>query len=266
MCQFLLGTHQPEWSERTGVHLFLSARRLRKRKRLPRAMCPWSLDSGGFSEIKLHGTWQTTPQQYLAEVRRWRDEVGNLQWAAVQDWMCEPFMLRKTGKTVVEHQRRTTWSYLTLKSLAPEVWWVPVLQGWTIDDYLRHLEEYHRALPFPLSGFRLVGVGSVCRRQGTSEALEIFQAISLECPGIRLHGFGLKTLGLERCAPYLASADSMAWSARARRAYHHDRIRLCGDKHKGGCANCLPWALSWREKVVRLIERVKKRPFQKTFC
>ncbi len=64
------------------------------------------------------------------EARLFQEECGQLDWAAVQDWVCEPFMLKRTGLSVREHQRRTVASYLDLRSLAPEVPWVPVLQGW----------------------------------------------------------------------------------------------------------------------------------------
>src|SRR5688572_22878073 len=114
---FYLGTHQPHWLARTAAPLFVSARRLRDRKSLPRALGPWALDSGGFSELKLFGTWTVTARQYAAEVRRWRDEIGNLEWAAPQDWMCEPFMLAKTGYTVYQHQQFTVNNFLTLNAL-----------------------------------------------------------------------------------------------------------------------------------------------------
>lgn len=97
---FYLGTHQVDWLGRQAfadVPLFVSARRLRARKVFPRATGRWALDSGGFSEISLHGRWQTTPEQYAAETRRWRDEIGGLEWAAVQDWMCEPHMLKRAA-------------------------------------------------------------------------------------------------------------------------------------------------------------------------
>ena len=62
------------------------------------------------------------------------------------DWMCEESVLRKTGLTVEgHHQRRTMENFLELKSKAPELPIVPVLQGWTIGDYWRHVEQYGRA-------------------------------------------------------------------------------------------------------------------------
>lgn len=85
-----LGTHQPQWLARLSVPLFVSRRTLAGRKSLPRALGRWALDSGGFSELQMFGRWETTPEQYVAEVRRFMKEIGNLDWAAIQDWMCEP--------------------------------------------------------------------------------------------------------------------------------------------------------------------------------
>lgn len=81
---FLLGTHQPGWLARTAVPLFVSARRLRVSKTLPRAVAPWALDSGGFTELQQYGRWTVTPADYVARVRRYRDEIGNLTCAAPQ--------------------------------------------------------------------------------------------------------------------------------------------------------------------------------------
>lgn len=62
---FYLGTHQPAWLTKAAVPLFVSHRRLVGRTRLPRAATSWALDSGGFSELSLHGEWQTDPAEYV---------------------------------------------------------------------------------------------------------------------------------------------------------------------------------------------------------
>ncbi|GFJ80080.1 deazapurine DNA modification protein DpdA family protein [Phytohabitans houttuyneae] len=126
---FLLGTHQPGWLARVGLPLFVADPRLRVYKTLPRAAAPWALDSGGFSELQKYGRWTVTPRQYIARVRRYRDEVGRLLWAAPQDWMCEadvinggrvgPVVFAGTGLSVGEHQRRTVLNYAQLRDLAP---------------------------------------------------------------------------------------------------------------------------------------------------
>ena len=51
--------------------------------------------------------------------------------------MCEPFITTRTGLSVAEHQRRTVTSLLALRDLDPGLPVIPVLQGWTITDYLR---------------------------------------------------------------------------------------------------------------------------------
>jgi hypothetical protein len=234
---FWLGSHLPGWLERTAVPLFISHRRLAGRRRLPRAAGTWALDSGAFSEIAEHGRFTTTPAAYAAAVDRYAAEIGRLSWAAIQDWMCEPFMLARTGLTVVEHQRRTVASYLELTALAPHLPWVPVIQGFTLADYLTCLDRY-TAAGVDLTAAPLVGLGSVCRRQATGEITALVTALAGR--GLRLHGFGVKTGGLDRYGHLLASADSMAWSFAARR-----RPPLPGCTH-ANCANCLRYALAWR--------------------
>ncbi|MGW6914676.1 deazapurine DNA modification protein DpdA family protein [Kitasatospora sp. NPDC054939] len=76
------------------------------RKALPRAIGPWALDSGAFSEIDLYGRWQTAAKQYAAAVTRYGEEIGNLEWASPQDWVCKPWMPAKTGLSLGEHLRR----------------------------------------------------------------------------------------------------------------------------------------------------------------
>lgn len=159
-------------------------------------------------------------------------------FAAAQDWMCEPFMLERTGLPIAEHQRRTIESYLTLRDLAPEIPWLPVMQGWRVEDYRAHVEQYATA-GVDLRAEPIVGVGSVCRRQGTIEGGRIVRAVA--DLGIRVHAFGVKADGLRLFGDCLASADSMAWSFVARRR----KVRLDGCTHKT-CANCLRWALEWR--------------------
>jgi hypothetical protein len=263
---FLLGTHQPGWLARAGVPLFVCDRRLRGYRRLPIAAAPWALDSGGFTELQQFGRWTVTPAEYVTRVRRYRDETGRLLWAAPQDWMCEPIVIAggRAGRmrfagshlSVAEHQRRTVANFLRLRDLAPDLPFIPVLQGYTADEYLRCADLYGAA-GIDLTTAPLTGLGSVCRRQGTAEAHQIITALH-ERGITRLHGFGVKTLGLARYGHLLVSADSLAWSEDARRRGHpmpgcpghrpHCPPR-CRAHHKN-CANCLRYALHWRTTKV----------------
>jgi hypothetical protein len=246
---FYLGTHHVGWLERTPVPLFVSHRRLGERRRLPRALGAWALDSGGFTELALHGRWTTSPATYATAVRRYRDEIGWLAWAAPMDWMCEPFMLARTGLSVRQHQERTVANLLELRALAPDLPFVPVLQGWTPADYVHGCVELYDRAGVDLRSEPVVGLGSVCRRQSTGEIHVIVEALALL--GLALHGFGVKTSGLARYAEHLASADSLAWSYEARRS-----DSLPGCRHRN-CANCLRYALRWREQVLGRLGRVQ---------
>jgi hypothetical protein len=250
MERFWLGTHMPHWLREVDVPLFIGRNRLTRYKTLPRAIGPWALDSGGFTELQRYGRWTVSPEQYVADVRRYASEIGNLVWAAPQDWMCEPIVINggKAGRatfvgthlSVYIHQRRTVANYVHLRQLAPELPFRPVLQGETGADYLRHAQMYETA-GVRLAEQPLVGIGSVCRRQTVDD---IAGAIDqLAAAGIRLHGFGIKTAGLPRLADSLVSSDSLAWSDRGR----HEPG--CSSTHKSE-ANCLRFALKWRERVM----------------
>lgn len=246
---FFLGTHEPAWlSQLTDVPLFVSHRRLARRRRLPAATTPWALDSGGFTELSMYGGWRTDPSEYVVAVRRYVAEVGNLLWASPQDWMCEPIMLQRTGLTVAEHQRRTIENYLELRRLGPDLPFIPVLQGWTAADYLRHDEAYERA-GIDLSAEAVVGVGTLCRRQATGQLVTILEALAAR--GIRMHGYGVKSQGLTQCADLLGSADSLAWSYSARMAARKPQrsvgVTACQLRN---CANCLHFALDWRQRLL----------------
>jgi hypothetical protein len=195
--------------------------------------------------LSMHGAWTITPADYVASVRRYRDEIGNLQWAAIQDFMCEPEIVKKTGLSVREHQRRTVASYLDLMTQAPEIPWTPVIQGWTYGEYLDCVGMYGQA-GIDLWSLPIVGVGTVCRRQATIRTSFLLGDLARQ--GLRLHGFGFKIEGLRNVAEHLVSADSMAWSFNARK-----NPGTLGHTHKH-CGNCLEYALGWREELLGSIE------------
>lgn len=248
---FYLGCHQPAWLGEMDIPLFVSHRRLAHRRSLSRARGPWCLDSGAFSEIQQYGGWTISAEQYAAAVRRYIQEIGGLQWAAQMDWMCEPIVISggRVGRvrfagtrlSVEAHQRLTVENYLRLRDIAADLPIVPVIQGWRRDDYLRCVDMFARSGVY-LEREPVVGLGSVCRRQGTKEIGTIVEAVAaLRIP---LHGFGVKTAGLGIYGRHLASADSLAWSYQGR--------------YRPGCcaghrteANCARWAAEWRQKVIR---------------
>jgi hypothetical protein len=88
----------PPWlSRERGVPLLVSHRRLAGRRSLPRAKGPWVLDSGGFTELALHGRWGFDELTYVAAVRGYATEIGQLDFAAPMDHMSEAPVLARTG-------------------------------------------------------------------------------------------------------------------------------------------------------------------------
>ena len=246
--RFFLGFHHPHQLAHARVPLFVSHRQLRRLRSLPRAADVWALDSGGFTELSEHGRWTISATDYARAVARYRDEIGRLAWVAPQDWMCEPWILDRTGLTVEEHQRRTIDSVIELRALGVPA--IPVLQGWEHADYHRHVEAYEIA-GFDLRAEPIVGLGSVCRRQAHADAADLVRGLAAR--GLKLHGFGFKSTGLRLCGDALASADSLAWSYHARR---EPPLPECVGKHSN-CANCLRFALRWR---AALLTRIGQTP------
>lgn len=250
MQEFYLGVHEPAWLQHLDVPLFVSHRRLSRRPRkrpFYRANTDWALDSGGFTEVTQFGGWKTTPEEYAEAVSRYADQIGRLRWAAPMDWMCEDVALEATGRDIAAHQELTVSNLLLLRSmLRGSTLIIPVLQGWSLSDYVDCIELYADA-GIDLFTEPLVGVGSVCRRQNTAEAEGIFRF--MHDIGISTHGFGLKTEALRRFRDVLTSADSLAWSYNARR-----NEPMAGHRHgangDGKCNNCPEWALRWRSRVL----------------
>ena len=245
---FYLGTHVVNHVEKTDKPLFISFRQLKNRKKALKNKGRLAIDSGGFSELSLYGKWTITPQEYVDGLNRLTNEVGlEIDWAAQQDWMCEPFMLEKTGLSITDHQKRTVDNFIQLRKMKCDVHIIPVLQGYSIQDYFNHFEMFEVA-GFDLRSEPLVGVGSVCRRQGTDEIAEIMKCLRYK--GLKLHGFGVKIQGFKKFSQYLWCADSLAWSFSARRMKEHCKVHKPNPTTLN-CANCLLYALEWREKALK---------------
>lgn len=193
------------------------------------------MDSGAFSTILTHGGYPESPEAYAAEIRRWAGN-GNLLAAVGQDFMCEAHMLAQTDATntallgmwpeygpatqdqiVYVHQIWTIERYDALTACdTGGVYIMPVLQGYTPEQYVRHISMYGDRLQPGM----WVGVGSVCKRNGDPSAIEnVLRAIKNERPDLLLHGFGLKTTALKSAIvrELLHTADSMSWSFAARK-------------------------------------------------
>lgn len=223
----------------------------------------WIMDSGAFNELKKHGEYTYTPEEYMTKVEIWQPD-----YFVSMDWMCEPFQLKKTGKTTKEHQQLSLDNQIRLTELLEDSWinkhteLIGVIQGWSKQDYIEHidmLKEHDMMLPY-------MGIGSVCRRRADKKIIGIIRTIRKEAPNIKLHGFGVKTSLLKHPITYdcLDSVDSMAWcfagwvSKRGggnlfkTPCWVHP-YKKC-HKQTDDCANCGRFMNNWVNKNLRLIK------------
>lgn len=263
---FYLGTHRPYWLTYVDAPaLFISLNTIgawrsrgdrfptRRAATFGRGM--WAMDSGGFTELSNHGEWRLSADDFGSKVTQVVEDVGAMpKFVSPQDWMCEPVVLSGgrfknqtfagTGLTVRQHQAFTVENFLYLRQNFPFIPWLPVLQGYHEEEYIE-CEEMYAAAGVDLVAEPIVGLGSVCRRDGTAEAARIVDRFWRK--GVKLHGFGMKTTGLELYGHKLASSDSLAWSDTARK----EKIRLPECEHEAAtCGGCFRYAMHWRERVL----------------
>ena len=210
--RFYTGLHQPSDAKHFD-RCMVSVNRLESRKS-DFEVNEWIMDSGAFTRIST-GRGHMQLGDYANQIRRWKPDV-----AVSQDYMCEPFILKQTDRTVLEHQRMTIWNYRDLLMAdTGNSYIMPVLQGYAPLEYSEHIRTY-KYLDAELPEGAWVGVGSVCKRNGSPlQAYAVLAAIHDERPDLLLHGFGLQMTALSwsRITDLLYSADSMAWSYAARK-------------------------------------------------
>ncbi|MEU8469531.1 hypothetical protein AB0F30_16680 [Streptomyces sp. NPDC029006] len=265
---------KPHLMAHTSVPVMVSDVNLRDRRKLPAANGPVTVDSEGFSQLQKYGRWTRTFRQYAGDVRRYQDWFGPLfRGAFQQDYMCEDAIIHGgtfgkqrfvgTGLTLREHLHRTVGNYLDLMGIDDTLEIFPVVQGRRIQHYEYCIDLFDKA-GVNLRELPVVGIGSVCRIQGTPEAVGIVRHVASIVGTGRLHAFGFKTEGLREVGDVVGRADSFAWGV--------------DGMHKPGCdfrlptkrghrphkheANCLRFMLEWRQGVLDAIGKPNPRPLR----
>lgn len=221
MRRFFIGLHQPS-DTRYFYRACVSINRLRKRQKS--IECEEVLiDSGAFTELAKYGEYRYSPYEYALDLYRlYTKKICNIVAAVTQDYMCEQFMLNKTGLSIEDHQRLTIerydqikmWLHIFFKGNIP-FHLMPVLQGYQPIDYFRHVLMYGSRLTPGM----WVGVGSVCKRNSQPESIAaVLRTIKVLRPDLQLHGFGVKLTAFTHpdVVELLDTSDSMAWSYSAR--------------------------------------------------
>ncbi len=219
------------------------------RARLPRSLYRIGIDSAGYTSLRKTGALSFTVEDYLRAV-----ELHDADYFFTIDYMCEPEVLKKTGLTVRDHQARTTANTMEIidkrKSYAITGTFAPVVQGWTVEDYLAHIDELKSA--GALKYATMLGIGTLCCRTREDDILRIIHAIRAAVP-MKLHGFGVKLTALQYrlACDALFSVDSHSWAKTGwRRA---DEIRAqCAKasacKYKN-CVNCATTIRVWMNRI-----------------
>jgi hypothetical protein len=173
------------------------------------------LDSAGFVAASRYRGFAWTVDQYLdlGAAYPWR-------WFASMDLCVEPEIARNRDLVMDRISGTVDLNRACIRGARERGILdrlMPVLQGWMPEDYVRCLER----MP-DLSGFPIVGVGSMCRRHlhGPQGILQVIETLDRELRGtsIRLHLFGLKGVGAAelRQHPRVATVDSQAYGTKAR--------------------------------------------------
>lgn len=111
---FFVGLHQPSDAHRFKL-VCISIRRLWKRRKAI-LNADVLVDSGAFTELNLHGKYRESVGQYAQRLYDlYRRGIVRIVGAVAQDYMCEPFILAKTGMTIEDHQRLTIERYDELR-------------------------------------------------------------------------------------------------------------------------------------------------------
>ena len=188
----------------------------------------------------------------------------------------DPDGLLTYEELILEHQRLTVANLPVLEGLWEKYRsrgechrdspFRPVLQGKPGDvaSYLRCAQMYEDA-GVHLADYPVVGVGSVCRVQAEPVIRHLARGLaSLDLP---LHWFGLKLTGLPEVWPNIASCDSGAWSAAARREARmegctHIRVRGKYVGQPSTCANCPRRAERFGAQITGLVASLERRGWQ----
>jgi len=186
------------------------------------------LDSGGFSLLNRYGDFPFSREEYLGLI--WHYEPD---YAATMDYPCEPDINRKIYLGSGEASKALRTNEERIKATVDNAVWllerevpapttiVPVIQGYTAEEYIRCIDMYERRGVFEVADY--FGIGSMCRRWRTDDiaklVVKLVNYVWSTHPHVKFHMFGLKLSALRHKAIYdrTHSVDSAAWSLNPKR-------------------------------------------------
>lgn len=171
--------------------------------RFPGAGYRW-LDMGGFSLLNKYGDYPFTVGNAMNLVARLAPD-----WYASMDYPCEPEISRRLGlQTNMERIRSTVdmaAGMADLEATVPASVLVPVIQGYTLDEYKQCIDLYDRKELIR----DYMAVGSTCMRSNSAELCDLIPPLyehARQAGVQKLHFFGLKL------SPDLSTVQDCIWS------------------------------------------------------
>lgn len=169
------------------------------------------IDSGGFGMHKKWGKYPFTVVQYIDYVHHMMDKWPVTE-VAVLDYPCEPEVNRTTHSTNMDRIRATVDNAVLCVDADNNIPWVPVIQGFTLKEYLACWELYQDAG----IEYDLWAIGSICARKKLGGIRNIVTSLYNKTEQ-NLHAFGLTLPALRDPQVFfsLQSSDSAVWNWRA---------------------------------------------------
>jgi hypothetical protein len=185
------------------------------RSMIPNSVKRLFLDSGGYSFFTKWGKYPFSVEEYVSFVNTIVNEFPVTE-VAIMDYPCEPDVNRQNLKTNKERIDMTIQNALECIDYDPTLPWVPVVQGYTLQEYLYCIQEYKNAGLYD-DDFHLWAIGSLCARKKIGGIRHIITNLSkvIKWP---IHTFGMTITALRDAQIFFAihSSDSGAWSFNAR--------------------------------------------------
>lgn len=167
------------------------------------------VDSGGFTAARRWGRYPWTSEQYADFVRASSRDVP-LAFCAILDYACEPNVNRSILETNQQRIDATIANEVDCRKTAPELPWLPVLQG---DNLAERAYDLARRRELGLLPENYAGIGSVCGR-GAVAARRVIRFYADQLFGVCYHAFGMHIGALDdKIVPgALKSWDSYSWT------------------------------------------------------
>jgi len=188
-----------------------------KRGLMPTKMKYWDgierlfIDSGGFSAFTRFAEYPYTVEEYITFIHQQIDRGLPVERVAIMDYPCEVSANRERYRTNTDRIDATIRNARRCIDGDRSMPWVPVIQGYTLDEYKDCWDKYQDI------GITsdLWALGSVCARKKTGGIRRIITAVK-EYTDANLHTFGMTLNALRNPQVFFSvySSDSRAWSFR----------------------------------------------------